>query len=215
MKKALLPLAALMVSSALATPALAGESVEGKSWDAKERFMIRARAIGVLPAEDSTTSIGGEIQAEDAYVPEVDFTYFFSDNIAMELIAATAQHEMEASNTGLGNLDLGDVWILPPTLTLQYHFNPHGQVRPYVGAGVNYIYFYNADPGQFSGVDYQSGFGYAAQAGVDYALDEHWALNADVKKVWHKVDAKVNGGAVTADVDLDPWIVGLGIGYRF
>jgi outer membrane protein len=209
--------ALIALTGAVFSSAATAKSVEGKDWDAKERFMIRVRAIDVVPDadENSSTSIGGNISAEDQIVPEVDFTYFFTDNIAAELIAAVTPHQMGADNTALGNLNFGDVWLLPPTLTAQYHFNPHGQFRPYVGAGINYTYYFNEDHGDVNDVDYESGFGYAFQAGMDYALDEHWALNADVKKVYHNVDAKVNGGAVTADVDLDPWIFGVGVGYRF
>jgi len=206
----------LLASTLLASPALAlkDDSTLFDFGDAN-RWMLRARAIGVLPDESSSTTIGGEITVEDQVVPEVDVTYFFTDNIAAELIAATTPHDMGAANTALGNLDLGDVWLLPPTLTLQYHFNPKGQVRPYVGAGVNYIYYYNEDSGDVNDIDYENGFGTAVQAGLDDGLDEHWALNADVKKIWTNVDAKVNGGAVRADVDLDPWIVGVGVAYRF
>ncbi|MBN67181.1 MAG: hypothetical protein CMM94_06425 [Rickettsiales bacterium] len=217
--KTSIAIAALIATSALYGVAHAGTgtSVDGKAWDAKERFMIRARAINVVPDadENSSTTIGGNVSAENQVVPEVDFTYFFTDNVAAELIAAVSPHEMGADNTALGNLNFGDVWLLPPTLTLQYHFNPHGEIRPYVGAGVNYIMFFNEESGDVNDIDYENGFGYALQAGVDYGLDEHWALNADVKKVYHNVDAKLNGGAVRADVDLDPWIFGVGVAYRF
>ena len=214
MKKAI-ALSALLATTLLSTQSMAAGSVEGKEWDAKERFMIRARLINLSPDESSSTNIGGNVTADDAFAPEVDFTYFFTDHIAAELIAATTKHDMGAANTSLGNLDLGDVWALPPTLTAQYHFNPHGQVRPYVGAGLGYVIWYNEDSGQVSSIDYDNGIAYAAQAGVDIGLDEHWALNADVKKIWHNVDASINGGAVTADVDLDPWVFGVGVAYRF
>ena len=113
------------------------------------------------------------------------------------------------------SVDLGSVWVLPPTLTAQYHFNNSTGIVPYVGAGINYTFFYNADPGGVSSVKYDDGFGYALQSGVDYKLDEHWMLNADIKKIFLNTDASVNGGAVTADVDLDPWVIGFGFGYRF
>lgn len=208
-------LGALLATSLLSIQAQAAESVEGKTWDAKERFMIRARIIDVVPDESSSTTIGGKVDADFGITPEVDFTYFFTDNIAAELIAATSKHDVGAKNTTLGNLDLGHVWALPPTLTAQYHFNPHGQIRPYAGAGLGYIYWYNEDSGDVASIDYDGGISYALQAGVDIGLDEHWALNADVKKLFHNVDAQINGGAVTADVDLDPWVLGVGVAYRF
>lgn len=173
--------------------------------------------IAVTPAEDSTVSvIGGEAAVDNAYVPELDITYFFTDHIAAELILATAKHDVEARGSSLGPVvDLGDVWLLPPTLTAQYHFMPEGKIRPYVGAGINYTFFYNEDPGAVSTIDYDNGFGYALQVGTDVAIDDHWAVNFDVKKLWLNTDVTVAGGPVVADVDLDPWIFGVGVGYRF
>lgn len=179
-------------------------------------ILLRLRAIDVLPEKDSTTTIGGKVKPDFATVPELDLTYFFTDNIAAELIAATSKHEVKAIGTGSGNLDLGDVWILPPTLTLQYHFNNETRLTPYVGAGVNYSYFYNDKAGSsISSIHYNSSFGPALQAGIDYKIDNNYSLNFDVKKIWINTDVKVNGGAVRADVDLDPWVVGMGIGYTF
>jgi outer membrane protein len=105
--------------------------------------------------------------------------------------------------------------VLPPTLLAQYHFMADKQFSPYVGAGLNYTVFYNVDPGAFTSVEYDNGFGYALQIGADYKLDEHWMLNADVKKIFLSTDVSVNNGAVRANVDLDPWVIGLGVGYRF
>ena len=194
----------------------AENSLVDKPWDAKERFMIRARAIAVVPDEsNNSTSIGGNIDADPDYVPELDFTYFFTDHVAAELIAAVSKHDVGAEGTALGNLDLGDVYALPPTLTLQYHINPHGKFRPYVGAGLGYIAWFNESSGAVDDIEYDDGISYALHAGLDIGIDEHWAFNMDVKRLFHDVDAKVNGGAVTAELDLDPWVIGVGLGYRF
>jgi outer membrane protein len=135
--------------------------------------------------------------------------------IGAELILATTEHKAQGRGTLSGVPTLAKTWVLPPTLTLQYHFLPDAKIRPYVGAGINDTIFYNEDPGAAASIEYDNGFGYAFQAGADYMLDEHWMLNADVKKIFLNTDASVNNGAVTADVDLDPWVFGLGIGYRF
>ena len=185
----------------------------------KERWIIRARALMVEPDESASISaIGGDVDVDEQYVPELDFTYFFTKNIAAELILATSPHDVTAINTSAGQVDLGDVWLLPPTLTLQYHFLPDSETfRPYVGAGINYTYFYNVDSGAANSIDYDDSFGYALQAGVDYGLTENWALNLDVKKVMINTDVTIQSGASTinADVDIDPWVFGLGAAYRF
>lgn len=179
-------------------------------------WIIRGRAIIVAPDEGSSTSISGKVTAGDSIVPEFDFTYFWTENIATELILATAPHEMGVVDTALGSLDFGEVWILPPQLTMQYHFSPKDDTfRPYVGAGVGYIWYYGEESGDVANVHYDHGVSYTLQAGADFPIDDTWAFNLDLKKLYHNVDVKVNNGAVTADVDLDPWIFGVGLAYRF
>lgn len=185
----------------------------------KERWIIRARALMVEPDEGaSITQIGGSVDINEQYVPELDFTYFFTRNVAAELILATTPHEVTAINTSSGQIDLGSVWLLPPTLTLQYHFMPDSdRFRPYVGAGVNYTLFYGEDRGAVNSIDYDDSFGYALQAGFDYGITENWAINFDVKKVMINTDVRIQSGAtrIDADVDIDPWIFGVGVAYRF
>jgi len=184
----------------------------GDSYLSKERFQIRARVIGVAPDDDSSVNISGKTDVSTEVVPEVDFTYFITEHIAAELIAATAKHNIKHSSAG----DLGDAWILPPTLTLQYHFTPDNAFSPYVGAGINYSYFYAEDANSaFTDLEVDGGFGTALQVGTDYWLNDHWGLNIDVKKIFLNIDGKLNNGAVRADIDLDPWVIGAGAAYRF
>lgn len=180
-------------------------------------FLMRVRAIYVVPNEDATTSIGGTLGINNDIVPELDFTYFVTDNIGVELILATSKHHVTALNTALGaSVPLGNVMLLPPTLNLQYHFNPKGDFSPYIGAGVNYTFYYNenAAGGAITDINLNDGFGFSLQAGLDFKIDDKWSVNFDVKRVWLNTDALVNG-AVTADVDIDPWIFGFGFGYTF
>lgn len=207
-----------LLLSALLAGIVLGASAEtsfardlGDAWS-KERFQLRARGIAVIPDDDSSVSvIGGETDVSTEFVPEIDITYFFTENIAAELIAATAKHEIDHNTVG----DLGSAWILPPTLTLQYHFTPDKQFSPYLGAGINYSLFYGEDEATgINDLDVDGGFGYALQAGADYWLNDNWGLNLDVKKVFLNIDGTVNN-AIKADIDLDPWIVGAGVSYRF
>jgi len=191
-------------------------NVTGTEWDDAKRFQIRGRIIDVAPDESSKVSVGGKASVGDGLAPEVDFSYYFTDAISAELIAATTQHSLKHSTAG----DLGRTWVLPPTLTVQYHPLPHNDFNPYVGAGLNYSIFYSeqsAKGNNVTGLDVDGGVGYALQAGTDYWIDEHWGVNFDVKKLFLNVDAKMNVGAtpVTADVDLDPWVIGAGVSYRF
>ena len=222
----------------LAVALMTGTAIMGFAGTAtaeENPWMVRARVLGVLPAEAGALSVGGTalqggVDIGDQYVPELDITYFFTKNIAAELILAVTPHDVKATNVTVpgaltnANIDLGDVWLLPPTLTLQYHFQNGTRFKPYVGAGVNATFFFNEDAGPVAdGVDYDSSFGPALQAGFDYDLDGKeggWALNADIKKVWINTDVTVDfttalGASVNADVDIDPLIIGIGLGYKF
>ena len=202
----------LLGASVLAVLAGAPAFAEKGDWQ------VRVRALGVLPNESADIdTIGGDADISDSLVPELDITYFLSDAWAAELILGVTPHDVSAVGTALGDVDLGDVTLLPPTLTLQYHFNPEGQYRPYVGAGVNYTHFFNDDlPGNsaLTSIEYDDSFGLAAQAGVDIVVSEDWFFNIDVKYVDINTDVTING-AINADVDIDPVLFGLGFGRRF
>lgn len=182
-------------------------------------WVVRARALNVRPSEDASITgavTGNTININDSFVPELDVSYFVTNNIAFELIAAVTPHEARTKTSSAGPLDIGDVWLLPPTLTAQYHFTDLGKFKPYLGAGVNYTHFFGADEGtSVTSAKYGDSFGPALQAGIDYMVDERWLLNMDVKKIWINTDAKFNGGAIRADVDIDPWVIGVGFGYKF
>lgn len=203
-------LACLLCAAAMQ---LTGAGVSAQ--DDKSPWLVRLRLIDVAPEESSTVSIGGRTTASNSVVPELDISYFWTDHFATELILATSPHDMMALGTAIGDVDLGEVWALPPTLLAQYHFNPHGQWRPYVGAGINYTIFHSEEFGAVNDISYDNGFGYAFQAGMDIGLNDNWALNLDVKKLFLNTDVSINGGDVTADVDLDPWVFGAGFAYRF
>lgn len=211
MKKVKFALLAGAALAGLASPALAERgSVNGTDLLNKERFQVRARALGVVPQEDSTVDIGGETKVGNAITGEVDLTYFFTDHIAAELIAGTAHH-----NVRYGGASMGNTWVLPPTLTVQYHFTPDRTFSPYVGAGLNYSIFYNEKGTNFNDFDIDNGVGVALQAGADYWITKNFGLNLDVKKIFLNVDASVENGAANADIDLDPWLIGAGVSYRF
>jgi len=147
-------------------------------------------------------------------VPELDVSYFVDKHWALELIAAVTPHTVS-----VGGPDLADVWLLPPTLTVQYHLDPDGQsIRPYVGAGINYTTFFGIDEAAgYNKVKLNDSFGLALQAGFDIPFGGGWSANVDVKKIFISTDATVESGAPTihASVDIDPVVVGFGVGYRY
>ncbi|MDG4721429.1 MULTISPECIES: OmpW/AlkL family protein [Thalassospira] len=206
-------LGGLMAAALLTGNVAQAQTAEFKTKQAGD-IVIRARGIAMVPDEDTyDDTIGsGEGKLSNDVVPEVDFSYFLTNNLALELIAATTKHDLDWQNP---NLDAGSVRLLPPTLTLQYHFMPESRWSPYVGAGINYTFFYDSKPGQFNSVKYDDGFGYAFQAGFDYAISGPWSVNFDVKKIFLDTDVSINNGANTSKAHLDPWVFGVGVGYRF
>lgn len=189
----------------------------GTSASYQGNMMVRMRAINIMPDEKGTTDVAkGSVHLQSQSVPEIDFTYFMTNSLALELIAATATHSARVYNSTLGNLDLGEVSLLPPTLLLQYH-HEFGKLKPYVGAGINYTFFYGGDPGQFKGVSYDNSFGWAVQAGADYEIGNNMYLNFDIKRIAlsTKVVVDKSGTLVKSDLDINPYVVGLGVGYRF
>lgn len=177
-------------------------------------WMVRARAVYIDPA-DKSGQVGGtgatdRISVSTKTIPEFDVSYFFTPNIAAELILTYPQkHDVKLDGAKIGTFK-----HLPPTLTAQYHFAPGADIQPYVGAGVNYT--------RISGVDLLGGkgglekdsFGFALQAGVDFKLDKNWTINLDVKKVQIRSDVTISG-AKASDVKVDPLLIGVGVGYKF
>lgn len=204
-----------IVSLSLLFAAFSVSAAQAKS-NESYNWIIRSRAVFVKTDVSSKVStLGGHFAASTNQVPEVDFTRFFTPNVAAELILATTRHDISLRGSSVGNAGLGSVKLLPPTLTLQYHANPTGTFRPYAGAGLNYTFFYGAkNGGAATSLKYQDHLGYALQAGFDYMIDERVGINFDVKKIFLKTKVQVNG-LYTANVKLDPWLIGAGISYRF
>lgn len=182
------------------------------------KWLIGLKVLNLDPDVESATSIGGEATVDDDTVPELDIRYFITDNIAIEAILGTTEHNVAAVGTALGNVNLGTVKVLPPTFTLQYHFNSESRFLPYIGAGINYTFFYDDNPGDAVGISYKDDFGFALNIGFDYVINENNYFNIDIKKYTLSTDTVIDAGAAgiaTASVDLDPLAISIGYGWRF
>jgi outer membrane protein len=205
-----LSMAALALAAATALTAV-GAVAPAQAADGP--WLIRARIVNLDSANKDSTGL--DLSINNKVIPEVDISYFFTPNIAAELILTYPQKQDIRS----GSTKIGSLKHLPPTLTAQYHFLPEGNIRPYVGAGVNYTLFSSVDfipavnAALKPGVD-SSSFGLALQAGVDFKLDKNLYLNFDVKKVQIKTDITSYGTKV-GTFKVDPRLVGVGLGWRF
>lgn len=222
---------AMALSAAMAAALLSATVAQA----AEGPLMMRVRALqmgvdnkneGHVPIPPVNT--GDPLKVEDKVFPEIDFTYFITPNIAAELILTYPQkHDLHYQG-----IKIGSAKHLPPTLTLQYHFLPEGTIRPYIGAGVNYTRFMsvniNAAPALAAlgisvdapiDVDRNS-FGLAGQVGVDFKVADKWFINLDAKYVQIEAkDVRVKSGPLAGtkvtDLQIDPWLLSVGVGYRF
>ncbi len=177
-------------------------------------WLVRVRAL-VIHTDTNNTAGGGvstdTLKISDEVQPEVDVSYFFTPHIAAELVATyPVSHSIQ-----LNGSDIGGLKELPPTLNLQYHFDPMGKVTPYLGAGFTYLRTWDSRAAGGSLTTSQSNWGPDVQVGMDYALSTHVSLNLDIKKLFISADVQTVGGASVLTANLNPWIVGVGAGYRF
>lgn len=212
-------LLAACASVVLAGPALAADQLaQPTNIDTVSPWLVRVRALGVVTGDDGfvTQIPGSEVRSSDSIVPELDISYFFTKNIAAELILGTTRSTISGGGT-IAGLDVGKTWVLPPTLTLQYHFTNFGAFKPYVGAGLNYTMFFDqkAAGGVVTDLHVKDTFGVALQVGADYMINDHWGLNVNVKKLFLEPKFELNGGALSGKAKLDPWLIGTGVTYRF
>ena len=170
-------------------------------------WLVRVRAVNLDSANKDSTGL--DLSINNKVIPELDISYFFTPNIAAELILTYPQkHDLRS-----GGKDIGSLKHLPPTLLAQYHFTNFGGFKPYVGAGINYTRFSNLDLPD--GVDVKrNSWGAALQVGFDIPLTKQLSLNFDVKKVFIKTNVYA-GDANLGSFKVDPVLVGVGLGYRF
>ena len=182
----------------------------------KGDWLTRFGVVNVSPNDSSGTlsgapTVGVAVDGDTQLFANV--TYMLQDNLGLELLAATPfTHTISA--TGALSGDIAKVKQLPPTLSLQYHFSPASNVRPYVGAGINYTTFFDEEAtAVISSISLDDSWGLAVQAGLDIDMNKDWFFNADVRYIDIETTATTNLG--TVDVTIDPWVISAGVGLRF
>ncbi|QDH16860.1 OmpW/AlkL family protein [Swingsia samuiensis] len=196
----------------------------------KGDFIIRLSALGVLPNDHSSriwlngSPLPGHVKTTNQVMPELTFEYFFTDNLSVDLIAASTRHEIAGEGTPVGKVDVGSAWVLPPTVTFAWHFMPHKRFNPYLGVGATLAWFHNVSPAggplaQKLNIGVTGGP--TINAGVDYQVVGNWFVNFDVKEMFMRVHAWTNDRGVAgenylrAHDSLDPTTVAFGVEYRF
>lgn len=192
----------LAVLAVLAQPALAGD------------WTVKLGAHAVDPKSDNGTLAGTlPVDVGTNTRPSLMIEYLWTPNWGIELLAAVPfEHKITTGGTRIG-----EITHLPPTVTLQYHFNPEGSVSPYLGAGLNYTFIYDEEakgPIAGSRLKLDDSIGLAAHAGVDFRLNERWSLGVDLR--WIDIDTDVSlDGADIGTAEVDPLAYGAYLQYRF
>lgn len=194
--------------------------VTGLSLQAASPWSVRLRAtyLQTVDHSDAFSALGinfakDAIAVNDKLIPEIDVDYAFTDTIAAEVVLTIPQTQ-DVTLAGVGKL--GSFKHLPPTFLLQYRANPGGSIRPYFGAGLNFTLIWDSNL-SVAGVPLHletNSIGLAAQAGVDWKIDQQWSLNLDIKRAAIRSDVSTNAARLT-EARLDPWLFALGVRYEF
>jgi|SRR5690606_23582590 len=195
-------------------------------------IIVRAGAVMVDPNGDSgairvdgAASPGSEAVVDSNTQLGLNFAYMLTDKLGVELLAATP-FTHDVSIKGMGALDgkLGEVTHLPPTLSAVYYpLGGNSAFKPYVGAGLNYTIFFDEEltgarkTADFNSLSLDSSFGLAFQVGADYMLNDKLMINAQIRYIDIGTEAtmKLNTTPVKVDVDVDPLVYMVGLGYKF
>ena len=204
-----------IVAAMAAVASLAPVVAQAQS-SSENPWMVRVRATYLDWTNGQTETVqSANLTARKQMIPEFDGSYFFTKNIAAELVLTYPQ----TIQIDAGGDKLGTIKALPPSLVLQYHFTDLGAFKPYGGAGVNYTIFTsrnNLGNGAYS-VD-NSSFGAVGQVGMDYMFDKNWGLNVDVKYATMSTVTNSNGNAGnlgTGKLTLNPLMPAVGVTYKF
>ncbi len=208
--KALIP--AIAVATTLAITSQQAAAIEKGDW------LLRFGLVNVNPndSSDASASLGlpaDAIGVEDDTQLYINATWMFTENLGLDILGATPfTHDITLNGT-----KAAETKHLPPTVGVQYHFTPKSNVRPYVGAGINYTTFFSEETtGALAGTDLSldDSWGLAAQVGIDVDINKDWFFNADVRYMNIETTATI-AGAGSVDVEINPWVFGLGVGTRF
>ena len=208
----------------LSGPAAGGykdEFVADTWWQPGDIF-VRVRAEAFVPnvsTKDWNPAIpGADLSATTTFVPELDLSMFLTKNIAIEAICCVGQTTVNSAGSISSLGKVGDTWFFPPTVLAQYHFTGFGALKPYVGIGGGYVWFFDETTGKnFKDLKLNSTANVTFQVGADYHLAGNWFANVDLKYMVLGTDFSTHVGStlITGHADIDPIIVGAGIGYRF
>ena len=208
MPRKTLALLALAIAGAVSAPVASAQSAGD--------WTVALGAHQVDPDAGNGRLAGGTLPLDigSSVRPTIAVEYFLRDDLGLEVLAALPfRHDIAID--GLGRV--GSTKHLPPTISLQYHFNRQGKVSPLFGAGLNYTTFFGEDTrGALAGskLELDDAFGLALHAGLDFKVGVTGALRVDVR--WMDIDSDVKlDGATLGSAEIDPLVYGAAYVMRF
>ena len=201
-------------------------------------IIVRAGAITV-DTKESTSSVkldrptaanlGGKATLGNDTQLGLNFAYMVTDNWGVELLAASPfKHDVSIKGTSVSaaNGKLGSLKHLPPTVSAVYYpLDSKSAFQPYVGAGITYTWFFDESVGSsakaagFDNFRVKNTWGWAAQLGADYMLTDKLMINGQIRYIDIDTTAYVDNNALgvraKVDVDVNPFIYMVGLGYKF
>ena len=190
-------------------------------------WIVRAGAAGVYPTGDGKIKEipGSKVEADSAWSFGINGTYMATNNIGIELLGAWPfKHDIDCKGSISALGTCADTKHLPPTLTVQYHFDTGSKFHPYIGAGVNYTYFFDTntkgDLKDLGGkLDLDNSWGLAGEIGLDYDLGNDWMIGGQIYYMDIDTDATLKvsdlGYKETFNVSIDPWVYMISVGKKF
>ncbi len=177
----------------------------------KGDWLVRVGAGMVDPDSDN----GDTVDVDSGVSLVFNGTYFITPNWAFEVLAALPfSHDADL----VGGEKVAEVKHLPPTFSVQYHFDTAGAINPYVGAGLNWTIFFDEETtGALTGQDLSldDSVGLAAQLGADIDINETMFVNFDVRWIDIDTDATVTPLGLQFEAEIDPLVYSLTVGWKF
>ncbi len=195
-------------------------------------ILVRVGIAGIYPtaeSDDLDATANGNVEVQSALSLGLSLTYMVNNNLGIGVLGSWPfEHDIDpkgSSLTGLtGNDTVATTRHLPPTVTLQWHFPAMNNLHPFIGAGINYTYFFDEETtgglgGTGAKIDIDDSIGLAVEAGVDVELQDNWLVSGQVWYARIEPEAKITGGTLglneKIDVAIDPWVFMLSIGKKF
>ncbi|WP_105246202.1 OmpW/AlkL family protein [Psychrobacter sp. Marseille-P5312] len=207
-------LQSLVLAAATALTMTSAFAVPAGTWT------VAAGAHYVDPKSDNGTLNNGlSVDVDGDVRPTISGEYFIADNVGVELLAAIPFHHDITLTDANGNEVDAKTQHLPPTLSVQYHFDGYNMpmnVKPFVGVGVNYTTFFKERVylGNGNDLELDDSVGVAGHIGLDipYAPTESFRIDARYMDI--KTDASLNGDKI-GEVDISPWVYGVAFVKQF